>query len=110
MTLQITLLEKAKENAARFKKAKCMHLWLTSKIGIQEKMLADAQKFARDYAESADRLSKSLEANKKEYERIGNFIVSNESAIEDSDKAEEIAKRIEKLTKQLEDLKNRLTV
>lgn len=101
-------LERAKENAAKFKKAECMHLYLSQRIGMQEKLLKDAERLAKEYAESAIRLRDSLERNKKEYERISGLLAENRDAISNADDAEKIAEKIAKLQKQIEELTKKL--
>lgn len=97
-------LEKVKENVSRFKKAECMHLYLSQRITMQEKLLKDSERLAKEYAESAVRLATSLERNKKEYDRISSLLAENRDALSDAADAEKIAEKIAKLQKQIDAL------
>jgi len=102
------VMERAKENIARFKKAKCMVLWLEHRISDQEKLHKDSVRYAKEYADSADRLALLLQQNKRSYEGFSKYIYENEDAIKDGKLAEELTKKLAKLQAEMTTLQEKL--
>lgn len=98
----------AKENVAKFKKAKCMLEFLQHRKGNLETLHNDAVRLAKEYTEQAIRTEKLLVEVTKQMDGFGKFIIDNETTIDDSKNAEAIAAKITKLQKEIAALQEKL--
>lgn len=98
----------AKENVAKFKKAKCMLEFLQHRRSNLETLHNDAVRLAKEYTEQAERTKKLLVEVTKQMDGFGKFIVDNETTIDDSKNAEAIAAKINKLQKEIAALQEKL--
>lgn len=104
----LAALEKAKENVAKFKKAKCMLEFLQHRKSNLEELHVNAVRLAKEYAEQAVRTKKLLDDLEKQFEGFHKYVEDNEECINDSKNAEAIAAKIDKLQKQIAELNAKL--
>ena len=104
----LAALEKAKENVARFKKAKCMLQFLQHRKGNLEQLHDDSVRLAHEYADSAKRTAALLAEVNKQMDSFSKFVEDNHSTIDDGKNAEAIAAKIIKLQKEIAALQEKL--
>jgi hypothetical protein len=97
----LSALERAKENVAKFKRAKCDIEWVAHKLRVESKMLEDCKRLVIEYSESVARLEKNVYDKRRWLDKLIIYVDENEGDINDSNKAEELAKKIAKLQEQV---------